>query len=125
MKYLLTTLILTVILAVSSIPLWASPQYEDYVIVQAEDPVAQDPSMFGDYDTSISSSNLMSKICRLMTPLVAEYIYAPSEDLFKASEGLQLWGCPNADRESFKRARGAYLAWKKRPSTLPVIYAEY
>ena len=126
--YLCVAAILTIILAVVALPAQAEPRYADFIIVHTDDPEAQDPSMFGDYDTSIKAhtavGKVMAVICRIATPRDAEFIYAPSESLFKASESLQLWGCPNADRETFKAARERYLAWKGgQPSYLPVIYA--
>ncbi len=84
----------------------------------------QDPSMFGDYDTDVTAytgvGKVMAAICRVATPRDSEYIYAPSERLFKASGDIQLWGCPNADRATFQAARERYQGWKAdQPSTQP------
>ena len=129
MKYLLMALVLAVVFAVSTIPVWASPQYADYVVVHSEDPVAQDPSMFGDYDTDIKAHTkvglVMAAICRIATPRDAEFIYAPSESLFKASGGLQLWGCPNANGATFQAARERWQEWKDSlVSIQPLMYLE-
>ena len=106
-KTIFATMVAMVILFVSSIPVWAA--------------VPVDPSTCGDYDTSITASTAVGKgmaiICRVATPSGEEYIYAPSECLFKKSGNLQLWGCPNASGETFKARREAYLAWKETQPT--------
>ena len=121
--YLCASAILAIILLVASLPLQAHSYGNG-------DPAPVDPSLFGDYDTSTSAHTplgLLAKgICRLATPIDVEFIYAPSEHLFAATNEIQYWGCPNASRATFQRARELFQEWRDRhPTVQPVIHAEW